>query len=59
MPNSVPNPPPVPSDQVKRLECCLGLECDIDPLILRLRILRSNNAWAEINCLEQELSPLF
>ncbi|MDA0291335.1 MAG: hypothetical protein O2922_05020 [Cyanobacteria bacterium] len=59
MPNPAPNSSSVLKELVKKLECCLNQECDIDPLILRLRNLRSRGAWAEVNCLEQELLPLF
>jgi hypothetical protein len=41
------------------LERCWCQECDIDPLILRLRLLRLSGAAAQARCLEQELLPLF
>lgn len=41
------------------LERCWRRECDIDPLILRLRQLRVSGAVDQALCLEQELLPLF
>jgi hypothetical protein len=38
---------------------CWRLDCDIDPLILRMRVLRRRGAWGLVVCLEQELLPLF
>jgi len=47
------------NDQRLRLEQCWPIECDIDPLILRARLLhhqgRQPMAWA----VEQEVQPLF
>jgi hypothetical protein len=37
---------------------CWQLECDIDPMILRLRLLRSRGCLPQARCLEQELMPL-
>lgn len=56
-PSSIPAP--IPTELLQKLERCFKQECDIDPLILRLRNLRSHGAWAEVCCLEQELLPLF
>ncbi|RCL51300.1 MAG: hypothetical protein DBW85_10055 [Synechococcus sp. MED-G71] len=57
-------PPPPPSSSVppelrRRLERCLLNECDIDPLILRLRFLRRWGSRQAARSLEQELLPLF
>ncbi|MEB3165852.1 MAG: hypothetical protein VKO65_04205 [Cyanobacteriota bacterium] len=41
------------------LERCLACECDIDPMILRARLLRHHGALIQARCLEQELMPLF
>jgi hypothetical protein len=41
------------------LERCWRRECDIDPMILRLRVLRLRGRLAQALCLEQELLPLF
>jgi hypothetical protein len=41
------------------LERCWDLVCDIDPMILRLRLLRHLGAEPQAVCLEQELQPLF
>lgn len=38
---------------------CWRLECDIDPLILRVRLLQGRGARRLAICLEQELLPLF
>ncbi len=40
------------------LEDCYGQECDIDPLILRVRQLRHRGEYPQARCLEQELLPL-
>jgi hypothetical protein len=40
------------------LERCWQLICDIDPMILRLRLLRKRGSLPLILCLEQELLPL-
>lgn len=40
------------------LERCWCLECDIDPMILRLRLLRQRGCLPQVRCLEQELLPL-
>ncbi|MFZ9228667.1 MAG: hypothetical protein ACO23C_07000 [Prochlorococcaceae cyanobacterium] len=48
-----------PAQRRQRLEDCWQLECDIDPMILRARLLRHQGAWPQAACLEQELLPLF
>jgi hypothetical protein len=45
-------------DQPLHLEQCWQLECDIDPMILRLRLLRRRGCLPQARCLEQELLPL-
>jgi hypothetical protein len=49
---------PVP-DPRRHLERCWGEECDIDPMILRLRLLRHRGSLPQARSLEQELLPLF
>jgi hypothetical protein len=41
------------------LERCLEQDCDIDPMILRMRLLRQLGSLPQADCLEQELQPLF
>lgn len=41
------------------LERCWQQECDIDPMILRMRLLRHLGDRLQADCLEQELQPLF
>ena len=41
------------------LERCWLLDCDIDPMILRMRLLRHLGALPQASCLEEELQPLF
>jgi hypothetical protein len=41
------------------LERCWLQECDIDPMILRLRQLRQRGSLPQARSLEQELLPLF
>lgn len=48
---------PVP-DPRGHLERCWVEECDIDPMILRLRLLRHQGCLPQAACLEQELLPL-
>lgn len=43
----------------QRLEHCLSLDCDIDPMILRARTLRQRGSRSEARWLEEELLPLF
>lgn len=40
------------------LERCWRRECDIDPMILRLRLLRQRGSLLQVRCLEEELLPL-
>ncbi len=53
----------IPTDPVSEprshLERCWQQECDIDPMILRMRLLRQHGALPQADCLEQELEPLF
>jgi hypothetical protein len=49
---------PVPDPRC-HLERCWGEECDIDPMILRLRLLRHLGSLPQALSLEQELLPLF
>jgi hypothetical protein len=35
------------------------MECDIDPMILRARLLRREGWFPQARCVEQELLPLF
>ena len=49
---------PVP-DPRAHLERCWREDCDLDPMILRLRLLRRRGAVPQARCLEQELLPLF
>ena len=41
------------------LERCWQQDCDIDPMILRMRLLRHLGALPQADCLEEELQPLF
>lgn len=51
---------PAESDAARRhLESCWQHDCDIDPMILRMRLLRHLGALPQADCLEQELQPLF
>lgn len=47
------------SRQRAHLERCWLEDCDIDPMILRLRVLRHQGCLPQALCLEQELLPLF
>lgn len=47
------------AQQRLHLLACWQLDCDIDPMILRARLLRHQGAWPQAACLEQELLPLF
>ena len=58
MAKSRPRSPSSP-DQRQQLEHCCPLECDIDPIILRLRWLEHQRDWSLVQALEQELLPLF
>ncbi|MFN7898883.1 MAG: hypothetical protein ACK5N0_04330 [Synechococcaceae cyanobacterium] len=48
-----------PRDSRQHLESCWQRECDIDPMILRLRLLRHQRLVLQARSLEQELLPLF
>ena len=43
----------------QRFERAFDLECDLDPMILRARLLRQRGSNPQARCLEQELLPLF
>jgi hypothetical protein len=43
----------------RHLARCWRRDCDIDPLILRVRLLRRRGTTGMASCLEQELWPLF
>lgn len=48
-----------PIDQPTRhLDRCWLKECDIDPMILRWRLLRRKGSVSQMRCLEQEMLPL-
>ena len=49
---------PVPEPR-QHLERCWGQECDIDPMIVRMRLLRHLGSLPQALSLEQELLPLF
>ena len=53
-----PMPPPLP-EGLAHLERCWRMECDIDPMILRARLLRREGWLPQARCVEQELLPLF
>ena len=46
-------------DPRRHLERCWQQECDIDPMILRLRLLKRQGCLPQARCLEQELTPFF
>jgi len=46
-------------DPRHHLERCWLQECDLDPMILRLRLLRHQGCLPQARSLEQELMPLF
>jgi hypothetical protein len=48
-----------PQDLRQHLEHCWQRECDIDPMIIRLRLLRHQRLVLLARSLEQELLPLF
>lgn len=57
---SAPDPIPAsPTDPRALLERCWQEDCDIDPMILRMRLLRLQGSLPQADCLEQELLPLF
>ncbi len=41
------------------LERCWPLECDLDPLILRARLLHSQGSRPQALAVEEELQPMF
>jgi len=41
----------------ERFELAWEKECDIDPIILRTRLLRLQGSWQLARCLDQELLP--
>jgi hypothetical protein len=51
-------PDPLPEPRAL-LERCWREDCDIDPMILRMRLLRHLGALPQADCLEEELQPLF
>jgi hypothetical protein len=62
MARSSPDPEPwarSAAQQRCHLQACWRLECDIDPMILRARLLRFQGALPQATCVEQELLPLF
>ena len=48
-----------PNELRQRFERAFDLECDLDPMILRARLLRQRGSNPQARCLEQELLPLF
>jgi hypothetical protein len=48
-----------PDELRQRFERTLDLDCDLDPMILRARLLRQQGSAPQARCLEQELLPLF
>ena len=48
-----------PDELRQRFERAFDLECDLDPMILRARLLRQRGSTPQAHCLEQELLPLF
>jgi hypothetical protein len=48
-----------PSEPRPYLELCWLQDCDIDPMILRMRLLRHRGALHQADSLEQELEPMF
>ncbi|MFM7313484.1 MAG: hypothetical protein ACKO0M_10000 [Cyanobium sp.] len=52
------SPDPLPARR-SLLERCWQEDCDIDPMILRMRLLRHLGALPQADCLEEELQPLF
>ena len=45
--------------QRQRLSRCWDAECDIDPLIVRLRQLHGKGQWLHARGIEQEVQPIF
>jgi hypothetical protein len=48
-----------PEDRRRWLERCWWRDCDLDPMILRARLLRHQGNRLQAASLEQELLPLF
>ena len=48
-----------PEDCRRLLECCWRHECDIDPMILRARLLRHQGNRLQAASVEEELLPPF
>ena len=48
-----------PDELRQRFERAFDLECDLDPMILRARLLRQRGSNPQARCLEQVLLPLF
>jgi hypothetical protein len=48
-----------PDELRQRFERAFDLDCDLDPMILRARLLRQRGSNPQARCLEQELLPLF
>jgi hypothetical protein len=46
-------------NQREGLHRCWSQECDIDPLILRARLLRHQGLQSQARAVEQEVRPLF
>lgn len=44
--------------QRRRLDRCWSAECDIDPLILRRRLLYRQGHWLQARGIEQEVHPI-
>ena len=42
----------------RRLDRCWDDDCDIDPLILRTRLLRRWGRWRQARSLDQEVLPI-
>ncbi|WP_170955848.1 hypothetical protein [Synechococcus sp. UW140] len=55
----LPYTPGSSPQQPQLLEHCLALDCDIDPLILRARLLHQQGRNRLARALEQEVMPLF
>ncbi|WP_170953540.1 hypothetical protein [Synechococcus sp. UW179A] len=46
-------------DSRRCLERCWTLECDLDPLILRVRLLHGQGLRPQALAVEEELQPMF
>ena len=47
------------AQQRRHLQRCWDADCDLDPMILRARLLRHRGSLPQASCVEQELLPLF